>query len=91
MIRQRAATIRRHAQTAAASIVEICRELIAAKRVLGHGRFTAWVGAECGFSIRTAQNYMKAAKLVAKYASLALLPPGVLEIDLAAEYPSSPT
>ena len=79
VLRQHAATIRHHTQLTVASMVEIGRELCAVKKILGHGRFIAWLRSECGFPLRTAQNRMKAAKLVDKYASLALLPLGVLE------------
>ncbi|MCX5579110.1 DUF3102 domain-containing protein, partial [Kaistia terrae] len=36
--------------------------LLAAKQVLGHGRFTAWLEAEFGWTDRTARNYMLAAE-----------------------------
>lgn len=36
--------------------------LLAAKEVLGHGRFTAWLQAEFGWSDRTARNYIAAAE-----------------------------
>jgi hypothetical protein len=43
-------------------IVEIGRLLIAVKRTLQRGQFVAWVEAECVFSLRSAQNYMRAAR-----------------------------
>ena len=36
--------------------------LLAAKQVLGHGRFTEWLEAEFGWTDRTARNYMLAAE-----------------------------
>jgi len=36
--------------------------LLAAKEMLGHGRFTAWLQAEFGWADRTARNYMAAAE-----------------------------
>jgi hypothetical protein len=58
----------------AESAIAIGGELIAAKKTLPHGRFQAWVEPECGFSLRTAQNYMRTARLVAKNANFAHLP-----------------
>jgi hypothetical protein len=43
------------------AIVETGRDLIAVKQHLEHGQFGEWVQAECGFTLRTAQNYMKVA------------------------------
>jgi Protein of unknown function (DUF3102) len=43
------------------AIVETGRDLTAVKQRLGHGIFCKCVQAECGFTLRTAQNYMKVA------------------------------
>jgi Protein of unknown function (DUF3102) len=56
------------------AMIAIGRDLMAAKKILGHGRFVAWVEVECGFSIRTAQNYMAISRLSAKYACVAHFP-----------------
>lgn len=53
--------------------VEIGRLLLKMKEPLGHGHFTDWVEAECDMSIRTAQNYMNAARWAAKNENVSLL------------------
>jgi hypothetical protein len=64
-LRKQAARIRDRMKTATKAmikaVVETGRDLIAVKQNLDHGKFCEWVEAECGFSLRTAQNYMKAA------------------------------
>src|SRR5918993_3783881 len=44
--------------------IEIGRDLIAAREVLGHGRFVNGLTAEFGWTDRTARNFMSAARLV---------------------------
>jgi hypothetical protein len=56
------------------AIIVIGRDLIAAKKILGHGRFVPWVEVECGFSVRSAQNYMAISRLSIKNACVAHLP-----------------
>jgi hypothetical protein len=56
------------------SAIAIGRELIVVKKTLPHGAFQAWVESECGFSMRSAQIYMRVARLAAKNANVALLP-----------------
>jgi hypothetical protein len=55
-------------------VIAIGRDLIAAKKLLGHGSFIDWVEKECGFQARTAQNYMAISKLSVKYEFVAHLP-----------------
>jgi hypothetical protein len=50
--------IRAGVKNTAESVTAIGRNLIDAKKMLGHGRFVDWVRMECEFSMRTAQNYM---------------------------------
>jgi Protein of unknown function (DUF3102) len=66
--------IRTEITKTAASVIAIGRELIAVKKALGHGAFGAWVQSECGFCLRSAQNYMGVAHRAGKNASVALLP-----------------
>jgi hypothetical protein len=61
---------------AAAAIIAIGRALIEVKKILRHGAFGTWVKSNCGFSLRSAQNYMRAARLADKNATVALLPLG---------------
>jgi hypothetical protein len=58
----------------AASIIAIGRELSAVKKTLRHGAFCAWVESECGFSLRSAQHYMRVARLADKNATIAHSP-----------------
>jgi hypothetical protein len=75
-LRERAARIRTNIQKTTGVFIEIGHDLLDAKNRLDHGRLIDWIEAECGFSIRTAQNYMRAAELADKRgATVALLPP----------------
>jgi hypothetical protein len=61
------------------SIIQIGKDLSAAKHFLCHGEFLRWVESEVGIPARTAQAYMQAALWVAdKRAAVALLPPSLL-------------
>jgi hypothetical protein len=61
-MRAAAGRVRGHVR---ASVIEVGRELIAIKaRMIPHGDFVAWVEAECGLGIRTAQRLMKAAEFL---------------------------
>ncbi|MGC4107040.1 MAG: DUF3102 domain-containing protein [Thermomicrobiales bacterium] len=43
-------------------IIEMGRELIRVKGLLGHGQFGAWLEAEFGWSWKTANNFMNVAE-----------------------------
>ena len=58
-----------------ASILDVGRELIAAKKLVERGRFRDWVESACQMQIRTAQRAMRAAELVEKNDKLSYLPP----------------
>jgi hypothetical protein len=59
-----------------AGIIEIGRNLLAAKQHIEHGQFIDWVESEIGIADRTAQSYMAIARLAErKSATVALLPP----------------
>jgi hypothetical protein len=78
-LRQRAAKIRQQMRATIPIILEIGRELVAAKEKLDHGRFIKWVEAEVGITRRTAQRYMAAAKFsVGKSDTVSLLSVGSL-------------
>jgi hypothetical protein len=75
-LRTLAARVRRFQTTA---IAEVGRCLSAAKEAIGHGGFEAWLNAEFAMSVRSAENYMSAAKFLAgKSATVAYLPPSAL-------------
>jgi hypothetical protein len=78
-LRKTAVLILEKLSTTTREIVEIGRLLIAVKRTLQRGQFVAWVEAECVFSLRSAQNYMRAARFVdERNATVANLPPASL-------------
>jgi hypothetical protein len=59
--------------------IEIGNYLLAAKELLSHGSFGPWLQFESGMSMRSAQNYMNAARFVErKRATVALLPPAIV-------------
>lgn len=53
--------------------IETGKDLIEAKALVGHGGWGPWLKVNFGWSERTAQNLMNAAKLVAKNETLAVL------------------
>lgn len=54
--------IRARIRRTAMDIIETGQDLIQAKQALGHGKFGEWIEAEFNMSLRTAQNYMRAAE-----------------------------
>jgi len=76
-LRRQATRIRTRIGKATRDLIDIGRDLLAAKRhLVEHGDFTKWVEAEVGIARRTAQAYMAIAKLADdKGAAIALLPP----------------
>jgi hypothetical protein len=61
-LRAEASRIRKMVNSTTAAIIEIGRALIGVKQSLEHGQFGEWVQAECGFGLRTAENYIKASQ-----------------------------
>jgi hypothetical protein len=61
-LRAEACRIRKLVNTTTAAIIEIGLSLISAKQSLEHGQFGEWVLAECGFGLRSAENYIKASQ-----------------------------
>jgi len=79
---------RRISQTNSRSIIQVGKDLLAAKHYLAHGAFANWVEEEVGIPARTAQVYMQVANwMTGKCATVALLPASVLYILSA---PSTP-
>jgi hypothetical protein len=76
-LRRQANRIRTRIGTATQDLIDIGRDLLAAKKhLIGRGDFIKWVEAEVGIARRTAQAYMAIAKLADdKGAAIALLPP----------------
>src|SRR5258708_4658170 len=76
-LRERSTRIRSEVKKTALSIVAIGCELIAVKKTLEHGQFVQWVETEFGFSLRSAQNYMRICRLARKCEIVAHLPPSM--------------
>ena len=49
-----------------ASVLDVGRELLAAKELVDHGWFRGWIESACQMHIRTAERLMQAALLVQK-------------------------
>jgi hypothetical protein len=76
-------------QYTAKSIIQIGKDLAAAKHYLSHGQFVRWVEVEVGIPARTAQAYMRAAQWASgKSATVALLPPSLLYVLSASSTPN---
>jgi hypothetical protein len=56
------------------SVVTVGRELLAIKKRIKHGQFSAWVRLECAIALRTAERAIQAAELVEKNDKLSYLP-----------------
>jgi hypothetical protein len=72
------ATTRRIRSRLRTSYIDTGNDLLATKEKLGHGRFGAWLEAECIMSASSAEECMSAARFVNKYAITANLPPTIL-------------
>lgn len=59
--RQAAGRIRARHRGMVEGILDTGQDLLAMKSKLGHGKFGAWVEASFGWSVRTAENYMRVA------------------------------
>jgi hypothetical protein len=80
--------IRNRQQRVVEDIIEIGRDLIAAKAALGHGHFGPWLDQELRMTVRSAQRYIAvAAQFGDKCDTVSYLPPTIL-YRLAA--PSAP-
>ena len=89
-LRAMAKTIRSGTAMMTAAIIDIGRNLLAAKQALAHGRFSPWVEAECGFTLRTAQNYMRVAEFThGKSETVSLLSPSVIYTMASKKVPLS--
>jgi hypothetical protein len=78
-LRGRAASIRQEVKSTMEAVYQIGVDLYGAKLKLRHGQFIEWVESECGFSLRTAENYVRASALAAgKFATVANLPPATV-------------
>lgn len=73
-LRAQASRIRKMVGGTTKIAIEIGLDLLAVKQSLSHGLFSEWVQAECGFSVSSAENYMRAARFAeGKIATVAIL------------------
>jgi hypothetical protein len=90
LARRTAEKIRLHLQRTSKEIIEIGADLIRVKDALGHGRFGEWFQAEFGWTIRTAQNYMRASSVFgSKCETVSYLPPKTLYLLSARSTPKN--
>jgi len=72
-------TIRRNTRSSNRSVRDAGLALLDAKNCLEHGQFNSWVLSQCGFSIRTAERYMRAAEFLDdKYDTVSHLQPSTI-------------
>ena len=77
------ARVRDGLRRSAGDIISIGQDLLAAKKLLGHGKFGGWLDAEFGLSHRSATQFMRAAeRFQDRMEAAANLPGGVL-LELA--------
>lgn len=78
-LRAEADFIRAQVKMTVVTIIKTGKALSAIKGKLKHGEFSAWVESECGFTLRTAENYIRAAAFAeGKSETVALLPPATV-------------
>lgn len=78
-LKQILTTIRRNTHSSTRAILSTGMALLEAKRHLQHGQFKEWVCSQCGFCMRTAERYMRAAELLEdKYDTVSHLQPSTL-------------
>ncbi|MGY3428546.1 hypothetical protein ACVWZW_009050 [Bradyrhizobium sp. F1.13.4] len=72
-------------------MIEIGAALSRAKERIKHGQFQHWVIEQCGFTMRSAQNYMRGAALAAEHEIVSHLNPAALYRLAAPKTPSNVT
>lgn len=85
--KQLAAIVKRINERNSAYAIETGKDLLKAKAMLKHGEFGPWLKSNFGWSAKTAQNYMNAARLAEKNEKVALLKPAAA---MALAAPSTP-
>ena len=75
-VRAGADRIRDRVKKTVGTIITVGNELLTVKKILGHGHFCQWLGAEFGWSLRTAHNFMSVAERFqsATFANLPIQP-----------------
>ena len=75
IVRAAATVIRSRLRRTSEDMLEIGRQLVAAKTALPHGAWSEWLETECDLSERTAQNFLRAASTFAESAIISDLAP----------------
>jgi hypothetical protein len=89
-LRNQAVRIRATMKATTSAIIALGRDLLAVKQHLNHGQICIWVEAECGFSVRSAQRYMRVANFAyGKNDTVSLLPLTVVEKLTARSVPTA--
>ena len=79
-----------HTRSGSKSILAVGLALLDAKQPLKHGQFNGWVVSQCGFSIRTAERYMRAAEVLEdKFDTVSHLQPSTIYRLSAKNMPAS--
>ena len=79
---ERANRIRKLQADVQRGIIEIGQELIAAKAVIGHGNWSAWLEKEFSWTQRTANNFMRVAERFGKLENVFQFQPSTLQAML---------
>ena len=82
-IAQRADRIRQLQADVQRGIIEIGNELLAAKKEVGHGNWSAWLETEFSWSDRTARRFMAVAERFGKMDNVVRFQPSILQAMLA--------
>jgi hypothetical protein len=90
VLRVHADRIRDQVKSSTGAIIVIGYLLTLVKQMLAHGQFIHWVAAECGFSVSSAENYMRVCEFTKhgdRFATVAILPPATLYLISAKNAP----
>jgi hypothetical protein len=90
VLRVHTGRIRDQVKSTTGAIIVIGHLLTMVKRMLEHGQFIRWVVAECGFSISSAENYIRVCEFAAhadRFATVTILQPATLYLISARNAP----
>jgi hypothetical protein len=82
--------IRDQVRATTGAVIVIGYLLLAAKQMLAHGQFMHWVVAECGFSVSSAENYIRVCEFTKhddRFPTVTILPPATLYLISAKNAP----
>jgi hypothetical protein len=82
--------IRDQVRATTGAIILVGYHLLAAKQMLGHGQFIHWLKTECGFSVSSAENYIRVCEFTEhddRFPTVTILPPATLYLISAKNAP----